>query len=147
MYGPNAILVRPMHSRSNAEMINAFQDIYGYLEARGFKPKFNVSDNECSKMIKRFLKEQEATIQLVEPDNHRVNAAKRAIQTFKNHFIVGLATVDKAFPLQLWDELLPQAQDTLNLLHTSSVNNKLSTYAVLEGNFNFDKTPLAPPEP
>ena len=83
----------------------------------------------------------------MEPDNHRVNAAKRAIQTFKNHFIVGLATVDKAFQLQLWDELLLQAQDTLNLLHTSSVNNKLSTYAVLEGNFNFDKTPLAPPEP
>jgi hypothetical protein len=82
---------------------------------------------------------------LVEPDNHRVNAAERAIQTFKNHFIAGLATVDKNFPLQLWDELIPQCQDTLNMLRTSRVNKHLSAYAVLEGPFNFDKTPIAPP--
>jgi hypothetical protein len=144
-YGPNAILARPMRNRSDTEMIKAYTDIYEYLKSKGFKPRFNVSDNECSKTIKNFIREQQATIQLVEPDNHRVNAAERAIQTFKNHFIAGLATVDKNFPIQLWDELIPQAQDTLNLLRTSRVNKHLSAYAVLEGPFNFDKTPLAPP--
>jgi hypothetical protein len=130
-YGPNAILARGMRSRSDAEMIKAYTDIYEYLKSKGFKPQFHVSDNECSKTIKRFLKEQDATLQLVEPENHRVNAAERAIQTFKNHFfIAGLATVDKDFPLQLWDELIPQAQDTLNLLRTSRINKQLSAYAV-----------------
>jgi hypothetical protein len=84
-------------------------------------------------------------IQLVEPHNHQANAAERAIQTFKNHFIAGLSTVDKAFPLQLWNDLLQQAQITLNLLRKARINNKLSTYEILEGPFNFNKTPLAPP--
>jgi hypothetical protein len=126
-------------------MIKLYKEVYEYLESKGFKPRFNVSDNKCSKTIKRYIREQNATIQLVEPDNHRVNAAERAIQTFKNHFIAGLATVDKNFPLQLWDELIPQCQDTLNMLRTSRVNKHLSAYSVLEGPFNFDKTPLAPP--
>ena len=82
---------------------------------------------------------------MVEPQNHRANAAERAIQTFKNHFIAGLASVDPDFPIQLWDELIPQAQDTLNLLRTARKNKKLSPYATLEGPFNFYKTPLAPP--
>jgi hypothetical protein len=134
-----------MRNSSDTEMIKAYKEVYEYLESKGFKPRFNVSDNECSKTIKRYIREQNATIQLVEPDNHKVNAAERAIQTFKNHFIAGLATVDKNFPLQLWDELIPQCQDTLNMLRTSRVNKHLSAYAVLEGPFNFDKTPLAPP--
>ncbi len=40
-------------------------------------------------------------IHLVPPHNHRVNAAERAITTFKEHFIPGLTTVDKDCPLQL----------------------------------------------
>jgi hypothetical protein len=56
-----------------------------------------------------------------------------------------MATVEKNFPLQLWDELLPQAKDTLKMLQTSRLNKRLSAYSILEGPFNFDKTLLAPP--
>ena len=76
---------------------------------------------------------------------HRRNAAKRAIRTFKNHMMSGFATCDKDFPLAEWDRLLPQAEVTLNLLCTSRVNPKLSAHAYLFGNFDFNKTPLAPP--
>jgi hypothetical protein len=64
-YGLNAILARGMRSRSDTEMIKAYTDIYEYLKSNGFKPQFHVSDNECSKTIKRFLKEQDTTLQLV----------------------------------------------------------------------------------
>jgi hypothetical protein len=50
------------------------------------------------------------------PHNHQVNAAERAIATFKEHFIAALATVDMHCPLQLWDEFLPQVEITLNML-------------------------------
>eukprot|EP00978_Attheya_sp_CCMP212_P040859 scaffold227432_cov49-Attheya_sp.AAC.1 len=40
-------------------------------------------------------------MQLVEPHNHRVDAAERAIQTFKNHTIAGLSIVDEEFPSML----------------------------------------------
>ena len=101
-YGPNAILVHPMKTRSDECFVAAYEEMYEYLESRGFKPKLNVTDNECSKAVQRYIKSQNVEWQLVEPDNHRVNAAERAIQIFKNHFLAGLASVDAGFPLQLW---------------------------------------------
>ena len=83
--------------------------------------------------------------QLMPPHIHRRNSAKRAIQTFKNHFIAGLASTDPNFPLSNWCRLLPQAELTLNLLRPSRLNPKLSAYALLEGTFDFTRTPLAPP--
>jgi hypothetical protein len=89
------------------------------LEAKGYKPKVNVMDNKATKYIKKFLTKKGCQLQLVEPHNHCVNAAERAIQMFKDTFIAVLATADNDFPLQLWDKLAPQVQDTLNLLRTS----------------------------
>ncbi len=48
-----------------------------------------------------------------------MNAAKGAIQTYKDAFIAALATTDRDFPIQLRDKLAPQVQDTLNLLRAS----------------------------
>jgi hypothetical protein len=76
---------------------------------------------------------------------HRRNAAERAIQSFKNHFLALLATCDPAFPVEEWDRLLEQCLLSLNLLHNSRVNPKLSSWAYLFGNFDFNATPLAPP--
>jgi hypothetical protein len=56
-----------------------------------------------------------------------------------------LATCDPDFPVSEWDQLLFQVELTLNLLKSSRVNPKLSAYAYLNGNFDFNKTPLAPP--
>ena len=87
-----------------------------------------------------------ATYQLVAPHNKRINAAEKAIRTFKDHFIVGLSSVHKKLPLFLRDELLPQARLTLNLSQKSWTFPKLSAHEHLEGIFNFASTPLAPPE-
>jgi hypothetical protein len=83
--------------------------------------------------------------QLAPPHVHRRNAAERAIRTFKNHFIAGLCSTDKNFPLHLWDRLLPQAIMTLNLLRGSCINPNLSYWAQLYGSFDYNCTPLAPP--
>ncbi len=142
MYDINAILVRYMQNRSADSMKKVFEDIITYLDARGCKPTLNVMDNECSKTVESYITSQNIDIQLVPPANHRVNAAERAIGTFKEHFIAGLATVDCNCPLQLWDEFLPQAQDTLNLLRVSRRNNKISAYEELEGPFDYNWTLL-----
>ena len=144
-YQPNAILVRPMKSRSAACMVEAYKSIYDYLSARGFKPKLNIMDNECSRAVKNYILSQNVALQLAEPDNHRANAAERAIQTFKNHFIAGLCTVDPTFPLQLWCYLLEQAEITLNLLRTSRDDPTKSAYETLNKSFDWNRTPLAPP--
>jgi hypothetical protein len=45
----------------------------------------------------------------------------------------------------LWDRLLPQAVLSLNLLRGLRLNPKLSAWAQLNGNFDFNCTPIAPP--
>ena len=144
-YDSNAILFRPMKNRSDAEAVRCYKNIYTFLSERNCAPKLNIMDNEASRAVKRFITNTTAKYQLVEPHNHRVNAAERAIRTFKNHFVAGLASTHPQFPLYLWDELLPQAELTLNLLRSSRTCPKLSAHAHLHGIFDYNATPLAPP--
>ena len=95
--------------------------------------------------MRTYLEEEDINIQLVEPHNHRVNAAERAVQTFKNLFISGLATCDENFPTILWSKLIAQCQDTCNILRTSRVHPKVSAYHCLEGPHDFNRVPWAPP--
>lgn len=145
VYDLNAIIVRPMKSRETTDIQKAFKEVYSYLIERNHKPSLHIMDNECSTAVKNYATSMETTIQFVEAHIHRVNAAERAIQTFKNHFISGLCTVNKLFPLQLWCEIIKQAEMTLNMLRATRINPKLSAYAMLEGPYNFNKTPMAPP--
>jgi hypothetical protein len=115
-YELNAILVKAIANVDNHSIYVAYKEVFKTLEAKGYKPKMNVMDNQATKFIKKFLTKKECELQVVEPHNHRVNVAERAIQTFKDAFIAALATTDCKFPLQLWDKLAPQVQDTLNLL-------------------------------
>ena len=144
-YDSNSILVTPMRSRTGPCILAAFQIIHARLVAAGLRPQMHRLDNECSAALKTFLREAGIDFQLVPPGMHRRNAAERAIRTFKNHFIAGLCSVDKDFPLHLWDKLLPQAELSLNLLRGSRINPKLSAYAQIHGHFDFNRTPLAPP--
>ena len=53
------------------------------LTEKGYRPVFNVTDNQAAAPIKAFMTQQNGTVQFVEPNNHRVNAAEWAIQTLK----------------------------------------------------------------
>ena len=99
----------------------------------------------ASQSLKQFMTSEGIDYQLVPPGVHRRNAAERAIRTFKNHFIAGLCSTDKNFPLHLWDQLVPQAELTLNMLRGSRLNPKVSALTQLNGHFDFNRTPIAPP--
>jgi hypothetical protein len=141
----NVILALPIKDAKDETLVSAFKTQVEYLAKRGFKPKFNIIGNVASKAIKKYLEEAKIGLQLVEPHNHCVNAAERAIQTFKNHFIAGLSTCDSAFPTALWSRLVKQGQGTLNMLRTSRIHPKISAFHCLEGVHNFNRVPFAPP--
>ena len=101
-------------------------------------------DNEATKHNKKILNKNKCKLQLVEPHNHRVNAAERAIQTFKDAFIAALATTDSNFPLQLWDRLMQQVQDMLNMMHALRINPAILAYEALNGPYDWNRYPLAP---
>ncbi len=143
-YETNAIMATPIAGLDDKTIFNAYKAIFQDQTARGFKPKLNIMDNQATKYIRKFLTEEECRLQLVEPHIHRVNAAERAIQTFKDAFIAALATTDRDFPLQLWDQLTPQVITCLNLLRASRTDPTKSAYEILHGPYDWNRFPLAP---
>jgi hypothetical protein len=101
-------------------------------------------DNQATKYIKQFLNKKKCKLQLVEPHKHCVNATEWAIQMFKDAFLAALATTDGNFPIQLWDRLTPQVQNTLNMLRASRANPAILAYEALNGPYNWNRYPLAP---
>jgi hypothetical protein len=118
-YETNAILATPIPGLDSESILDAYKKNFEFLVSKGYTPKINVMDNQATKAIKLYLTPQQCCLQLVKPGNHRVNAAEQAIQTFKNIFIGALGTTDVEFPIQLWDKLAPQMQDSINLLQHS----------------------------
>jgi hypothetical protein len=57
------------------------------LSISGHAPKLHILDNEASSILKKSLLKHKIQYQLVPPHIHCRNAAERAIQTFKAHFI------------------------------------------------------------
>jgi hypothetical protein len=113
----NAILEEPFQSCADRHRIPDYTCITSCLQACGHTVDHQVLDNEISAEYNRTITEDwKATYQLVPPDVHRRNLTKRAIQTFKAHFLSILSGLSKAFPNYLWDKLFPQTELTLNLL-------------------------------
>ena len=109
------ILITPVIDTKESTIVDTFKNNKEYLATRDFKPSFN-------KMVQMYLTKEKVRLQLVEPHNHQVNTAKCATQTFKNHLIAGLGTVDDKCPTTIWDQFIPQAQDSLIMLQTSWVH-------------------------
>ena len=144
-YDSNAIVFEPLKSRQTKEMTKAFQICCNKLKITPTENNLFILDNECSGDIKNIMKIYDSNFQLVPPHQHRQNAAEKAIKTVKNHLLSGLATCHQQFPITEWDRILPQAEMTLNLLQNSRFNPKLSSWAYLNGQHDFSRTPLAPP--
>jgi hypothetical protein len=144
-YDSNAILIEPLKNRQGPTILAAYKNLHTRLVSHGARPRLQRLDNECSKALKKFMQAEGVDYQLVPPGMHRRNAAERAIRTCKNHLIAGFCSTDPDSPFHLWDAYLEQAEISLNLLRGSRINPSLSAWQQLFGNFDFNRTPLAPP--
>ena len=52
----NAIIVGAITDRESNTIVKAFDDIFSYLDSKGFKPRFNVLNNEASHAITEYLR-------------------------------------------------------------------------------------------
>ena len=91
-----------MKNRTEGETNRAFQKIHDKLTKQRYKPKVHMIDNECSISLKEIMENYKLEYQLVTLHVHRRNLAEKAINTFKDHFIAGLATIDPKIPMHLW---------------------------------------------
>ena len=109
-YDTNTILFEPLKTRQAKEITMAYTKFIDKLAKKLVVPKLYIMDNECSVDLKLAIVKNEGTYELVPPNQHRRNAAEKAIRTLKNHLLSGLATCDENFPIQEWDRILPQCE-------------------------------------
>jgi hypothetical protein len=144
----NYILAIPQKTRSATDYINTYQKGLDFWESKGITPTFLRIDNEISSELVQFLSDRPVpiNIELVSPGIHRASIAERAMRTWKNHFISMLATTDNNFPSYLWEDLIPLAELTLNLMRQSTIGNDRSAWQMLHNkNYDFRAHPIAPP--
>jgi hypothetical protein len=75
-YKTNAILITSIADLDSEHILEAYNLKFKYLVSKRFKPKVNVMNNQAIKANKAYLTSQQVTLQLVEPQNHRVIAAE-----------------------------------------------------------------------
>ena len=83
--------------------------------------------------------------QLIPKVKHSRNSSEKEIQTWKYPFLSGMASTHPNFTLPQWCKPVEKGNITLNLLLPYRINPKLSAYAQVFGNFDYQKTSLSPP--
>jgi hypothetical protein len=93
-------------------------------------------------MYKTKIELTKMTYELIPPDNHCQNLAKKAIQTFKDHMVSVLSECLPTTPIHLWCQLLPQIKRQLLLLCQSKANPYISAYTHMYGHHNYNRHPI-----
>jgi hypothetical protein len=78
-YDSNSIFSEAMPNRTAHSILHAYKMVHTKLCAAGLKPRLQRLENECSNLLKQFMRTQDIDFQLVPPGVHRRNAAERAI--------------------------------------------------------------------
>ncbi len=96
----NAILVKPMKSCKDAEMIGAYDVLLLRLKRAGIVPKKHVLDNKVSENMKNHIRDKcKFDMELVPPGCHQRNTAEVAIRNLKPIFSVYSQAYPTTFPL------------------------------------------------
>ena len=99
-YDSNAILAEPIKNRQTETIYDALFKVHKVLKARVNHPKVYITEKKCSSDLKEAMKKYKIDFQMAPPHTHRLNAAERAIRTYKDHFIYGFSTTDPDFPIR-----------------------------------------------
>ena len=90
-----SIFAEPMCNIPSRSMIQAYEHIFDKLRSRDQTPTIHILDNECSVNFKKAITANKMKYQLVPPNDHRRNAAEKAVQVFRDHFVSVLCGTDK----------------------------------------------------
>ena len=110
----NSILDETIKSRKTQHLIEGFTSCHKPITAAGITPILLCLDNDISSDLVAAIHSKTLKYQLANAYDHRHNLAKRAVQTFKAHFISIMNVCNAYFPPHLWCHLIPQAKQTLN---------------------------------
>jgi hypothetical protein len=89
-----------MKNQMKEEHLAAYRHTQSLFKAEvASNPSYKIGQQSFQPFESLHETSKEIDFQLMPPGLHCLNATKRAICTFKNHFIAGLCTTDPNFPL------------------------------------------------
>ena len=94
-----------MKNQTKSEIIIAYESALKRMRFCRLNPRHKVLDNEAPEKNKETICASDMTYQLVPQYDHRRNITKRAIQFWKEHFIVVLSGAASTSPLHLWRQV------------------------------------------
>ena len=74
-YDSNTIYAEPLKTRSGLDLKTSYQKIHSLFTNRGLKPNLHILENECTNVLKTFMREVNEKFQLVPPHIHCRNSA------------------------------------------------------------------------
>jgi hypothetical protein len=83
----NSSWVEALKNNTGGELILARAQALEQMQKAGIVPKHQNLENQASVAYKKAIGNSNMTYELVPPDDHQRNMAKKAIQTFKDHFV------------------------------------------------------------
>ena len=140
------IKMQAHRDRSAEDYVKTYTELFAFMQARNKVISVQRLDNEKSSDLEELFKASNIPYQYVPPHCHRALKAERAIRSAKNHIIATWCTADPEFPMSQWDELLEQAEISLNHLRGCTSNLSVSAYEGMYGKpYDFLAHPIAPP--
>jgi hypothetical protein len=130
IYDANFVKSVPTKSQSKEELLWAYQLVYAYLTAWGFKPQLHKMDNKMSHDVETFIRKENTCLQYTPPDICRTNLAEWEICTWKNHFVSGIAGLPKTFPIANRCFLTDQTHIALHPQHAMAMPSKSCSLGV-----------------
>ena len=77
---------------------------------------------------------------------NRQNTTDRAVRTFEDNVSISLSGIDEKFSMSTQDHLIPQVVIGLNLSRQINFHPQLSLWALYNGQFDFNASPIGPQE-
>jgi hypothetical protein len=138
----NLSWAEPMRNQTGGELILARNRALTRMQQQDINLKYQILNNRASEGYKDAIRASSMTYQLVPPDDPQRNMAKKAIQTFKDHFIGVLSGCAAPIPIHLWCQLLPQIEQHSLLLQQSRLHPNLSAYVHVYEQHDYNKHPF-----
>ena len=137
----NYIHAELMKTRHKSRYLSAHQAGLQFSKSEDMRPHFSALIMKPRKHLQTICMQRKSKLTL----HHHINIAETRLKERKNHVIGTFAGVDPQFPMCAWSELIPQLEITVNYLRPSHMHTRMSAWEALNGTYNFDTHPLAPP--
>ena len=119
------ILITLIYIFRSKDILYAYTTCYEYFKGRVFKPKIIWMDDEAYNYLDKYNWNQEMESQLVPQEEHRINAAESAIETWKT-------TPFQDYVAQILNtpcnHFLPTETMHINIKYNESIQTKTTSF-------------------